>query len=211
MVGDPRWVWGEPGPNDGDWAWIQHCLFHLADGGRATLVLPNGVLYRQGRPGRIRQRIIKAGLLDAVIALPPGLFHSTSIPTSLLVFAKGRRTANGEPAPTLMLDTRNSPLGREGRSTSLPDDLISEVSRIYHEWTAGQTPKSELASVAYFDDLAANDFIIDPARYVMVPRLARDADEVAAERSALLRKLENLNRVSRDADSRLQMILKGLR
>lgn len=70
MSGDPRWVWGEPGPNDKDAAWIQHCLYHLADGGRAVILLPNSVLFEGGRFGRIRQRIIKAGLLDAVIALP---------------------------------------------------------------------------------------------------------------------------------------------
>ena len=33
---DPRWLWGEPGSNDGNVAWIQHCLYHLADGGRPS-------------------------------------------------------------------------------------------------------------------------------------------------------------------------------
>jgi predicted DNA-binding transcriptional regulator AlpA len=70
---DPRWVYGEPGSNDGNTAWIQHCLYHLADGGQAVLVLPNSTLFESGRSGRTRQRIVKAGLLDAVIALPAGL------------------------------------------------------------------------------------------------------------------------------------------
>ena len=78
LTDDPRWVWGEPGPNDGNAAWVQHCLSHLADDGRAVLVLPNGVLFESGRAGRIRQRIVKAGLLDAVLALPPGLFAWTA-------------------------------------------------------------------------------------------------------------------------------------
>ena len=26
LMGDPRWVWGEPGPTDGNAAWIQHCI-----------------------------------------------------------------------------------------------------------------------------------------------------------------------------------------
>jgi predicted DNA-binding transcriptional regulator AlpA len=55
---DPRWVWGEPGTNDGNVAWMQHCLAHLSDDGRAVLVLPNGALFEGGRAGRIRQRII---------------------------------------------------------------------------------------------------------------------------------------------------------
>jgi len=57
---------GRTGTNDKDAAWIQHCLYHLADGGRAVILLPNSVLFEGGRFGRIRQRIYqKLGLLDA--------------------------------------------------------------------------------------------------------------------------------------------------
>ena len=58
--------------------------------GRAVIVLPNAALFEGGRAGRIRQRIVKAGLLDAVFALPPGLFAWTALPCSVLVFTKGR-------------------------------------------------------------------------------------------------------------------------
>jgi type I restriction enzyme M protein len=95
LMGDRRWLWGEPASNDGNAAWIQHCLYHLADRGRAVIVMPSAALFESGRAGRIRQRIIKAGLLDAVIALPPGLFAWTSLPCSVLVFAKGRRNGAG--------------------------------------------------------------------------------------------------------------------
>jgi type I restriction enzyme M protein len=36
---DPRWVFGEPGPGDGNTAWIQHCLAHLNDNGRAVWLI----------------------------------------------------------------------------------------------------------------------------------------------------------------------------
>ena len=209
LAGDPRWVWGEPGSNDADAAWVQHCLFHLADEGRAVLVLPNRMLFAGGRAGRIRQRIVKAGLLDAVVALPPGLFRSTSIPVSLLVFVKGRASVMGKPAPTLMVDTRTSAVSRARSVTSLPDDLVSEVARLYREWSAGKAPDSDLGAVAHFEDLAANEFVIDPARYASVPRLAWNADEATADRKALISQLERLTRASRDAVDRLKMILKG--
>ena len=211
LAGDPRWVWGKPGASDADAAWIQHCLFHLADNGRAVLVLPNRILFVGGRAGRVRQRIVEAGLLDAVVALPPGLFHSTSVASSLLVFVKGRASVNGGPASTLMIDTRNSTLNRARPAKSLPADLIGEVAELYHEWAAGTSPDSDLGAVAYFDDLDANDFVIDPARYVPVPRTAWDADEAAADRTVLIGQLEALTRASRAADDHLTAILGGRR
>ncbi len=209
MAGDPRWAWGEPGPKDAEAAWIQHCLFHLADNGRAVLVLPNRILFTGGRAGRIRQRIVMDGLLDAVVALPPGMFHSTAIPSALLVFVKGRTGVKGKPAPTLMLDLRNSALNRGRHTRSLPAELIGEVAQIYREWTAGTLPDTDLGAVAHLDDLAANDFVIDPSRYAPVPRSAWNAEEAATDRAGLIGQLDTLTRASRHADDHLKMILKG--
>jgi len=209
MNGDPRWVWGEPGPNDVSAAWIQHCLYHLAESGRAVVVLPNAALFEGGRAGRIRQRIIKAGLLDAVVALPPGLFAWTNLPCAVLVFVKGRGSADGKPAPTLMVDIRDPAEGRTAHPAhpALGDALIGEVTRICRGWAAGEEPTSENAAVAHFDDLAANDFVIDPARYVSVPYPAPDLEEAVQKRAALLDHLDRLTQASRDADDQLRAIL----
>ncbi len=208
---DPRWVWGEPGTNDGNAAWIQHSLSHLADNGRAVIVLPSGVLFESGRSGRIRQRIIKAGLLDAVLALPPGLFAWTGLPCAVLVFTKGRPTVAGKPAATLMVDISQSGVGRTSRSTTLSDDLIDEVARIYRDWVEGAEPTEDCAAVATFDELAANDFVIDPGRSTPFPSSPPDLDEAVHERSELLDRLERLSQASRDADDQLQLILEARR
>src|SRR5262249_16731940 len=133
-INDQRWVFGEPGPMDGNAAWIQHCLAHLADEGRAVIALPNSALFESGRAGRIRQRIVKAGLLDAVFALPGGLFAWTPLPCALLVFAKGRRSVNERPAQTLMVDLTDlhEP---QARTTTLSDAVIDDAARLYHRWT----------------------------------------------------------------------------
>jgi type I restriction enzyme M protein len=192
-------------------AWIQHCLYHLADDGRAVIVLANGVLFEGGRSGRIRQRIVKAGLLDAVIALPPGLFAFTSLPCTVLVFAKGRPSFDGKPAPTLMIDIRGSSDGRTARSATLGDELIDEVARVYHAWVAGEEPNTEVAAVAYFEDLVANDFVIDPVRYISLPPSADDVDAAVRQRAELLRRVERLSRASRDADDQLRKMLEARR
>jgi type I restriction-modification system DNA methylase subunit len=207
LMDDPRWVYGEPGPSDGNAAWIQHCIYHLADDGRAVVVLPNGALFEGGRARRIRQRIVKAGLLDAVLALPAGLFPWTPLACSLLVFAKGRPNADGKPAPTLMVDISDATQARGGRSTALSDELIHEVTLIYRDWVAGSEPRSENASVAHLHELAANDFVIDPGRYLSLPHTPPNLGETIRERSALLAQLDLLSQESRKADDHLKAIL----
>lgn len=209
LVGDPRWVWGEPGSNDGNAAWIQHCLYHLAEGGRAVLVLSKSALFEGGRAGRIRQRVVKAGLLDAVIALPPGLFAWTSVPCALLVFTKGRANAVGKPAPTLMVDLSDATEGQGSRSASLPDDVVTEVAQLYRGWLSGEAPEAENAAVATYDDLAANDFVIDPGRYLTLTLAPPDLEQATGRRLALLSHLETLTEASRDADVLLRAILEA--
>jgi len=211
LAGDPRWVWGEPGPNDGNAAWTQHCLSHLAEDGRAVIVLPNGALFEGGRAGRIRQRIVKAGLLDAVLALPPGLFAWTQIPCSVLVFSRGRRDVEGKPAPTLMIDLTESGAAQGSRSTSLDDNLIDEVAELYRAWIDGKQPAMDYAAVASFDDLAINEFVIDPGRYLSLPRTAPDLAAATRTRMELIDRLAALTTASREADAHLQAILEARR
>jgi type I restriction-modification system DNA methylase subunit len=210
LTDDPRWVWGEPGPNDGNAAWVQHCLSHLADDGRAVIVLPNSALFEGGRARRIRQRIVKAGLLDAVLALPPGLFDWTALPCSVLVFTKGRPDVNGKPAPTLMIDLSESTVEHGGRVSTLDRDLIHEVAEVYQCWVKGERPTVEYAAVAAFDDLAGNDFVIDPGRYLSLAHAAPDLKKAIRTRSELSRRLESLTEASRRADKNLQAVLGGL-
>ena len=209
LMGDPRWVWGEPGPNDGNAAWTQHCLSHLADFGRAVIVLPNGALFEGGRAGRIRQRIVKSGLLDAVFTLPPGLFSWTGLPCSVLVFVKGRPSIGGKPAPTLMVDLSESTPEQGGRPATLDDNVIDQVAELYRRWVEGQHPAVHYAAVAGFDTLAANDFVIDPGRYLSLPHAAPDLAKAARARSELAARLETLTQMSRNADATLKALLEA--
>jgi type I restriction enzyme M protein len=42
LMGDPRWVYGDPPQGNANYAWLQHMLYHLKPAGRAGIVLANG-------------------------------------------------------------------------------------------------------------------------------------------------------------------------
>jgi type I restriction enzyme M protein len=84
---DVRSVGGVPPAKNGDFAWIQHMVASMdPDNGRVGVVMPHGVLFRGGAEAKIRQALIEADRLEAVIGLPGNLFYSTSIPACLLIF-----------------------------------------------------------------------------------------------------------------------------
>lgn len=73
-----------------DFAFIQHMLNKLDYFGVCVTLCFPGILFREGEEGKIRRSLIKAGLIRAVIDLPPNLFYGTSISPSLLVLTRSR-------------------------------------------------------------------------------------------------------------------------
>lgn len=65
----------------------------LKDGGRAAMVLPDGILFGEGIKSRIKEKLLTECDLHTVVRLPNGVFNPyTGIKTNLLFFTKGRPT-----------------------------------------------------------------------------------------------------------------------
>lgn len=206
LADDPRWVWGEPGPSDGSAAWIQHCLYYLADGGRAVIVLPAGALFESGRSGRIRQRIVKSGLLDAVISLPAGLFApAASVRSAVMVFSRSTRAHQG----TLMIDLTGAGDKTTRSGVVLDPGVIEQTARTYHNWIGGDAIDSTAAAVAAYDDLVGNEFVLDPGRYQPVLEELPDFDEMADVAAELRALLPDLIERSRAFDERVDLTNDG--
>lgn len=84
---DARWEMGVPSRAESELAWLQHCYFHTAPGGRAVLALPASVAYRKaGR--RIRAELVCRGVLTGVVALPPGTASTHTLPLHLWILRR---------------------------------------------------------------------------------------------------------------------------
>ena len=115
---DVRWRYGKPPVSNANYAWIQHFIHHLAPpnghgGGVAGFVMANGSLSSgTGGEGEIRQRIVEADLVDAIVALPPKLFLTTPVPACLWFLTRdksgGNLLASGRDrtGETLFIDAR---------------------------------------------------------------------------------------------------------
>lgn len=96
MMNEPRFKdYGTLAPKGkADFAFLLEGLSRLDDEGTMTIILPHGVLFRGAREEKIRTELIKHNQLDAVIGLPEKAFHSTDIPTVILVLKKKRANSD---------------------------------------------------------------------------------------------------------------------
>jgi type I restriction enzyme M protein len=141
-----------------DFAFVQHMIHQLADGGTMACVLPHGVLFRGGAEGHIREYLIKEkNYLDAVIGLPSNIFYGTGIPTCILVLKKKRPDAGS----ILFIDASQHFEKVKTQNVLRPED-IDKIIKTYKTRTA----EDKYSYVASLGEIAENDYNLNIPRYV---------------------------------------------
>ena len=151
---------GLPPGKSGDYAWVQHMIKSMAPAtGRMAVVLPHGALFRMGKEGAIRQKILQMDLLEAVIGLGPNLFYGTGLAACILVFRQ--RKKRDRKNKVLILDA-----SKEFKTGRAQNELLPEhVARI-HGWYREYKDVAGVARVVTLAEIAANDHNLNIPRYV---------------------------------------------
>lgn len=151
---------GMPPAKNGDYAWVQHMIRSMAPKtGRMAVVLPHGALFRMGKEGKIRQKILGMDLLEVVIGLGPNLFYGTGLAACILVFRWQK--SEDRKHKVLILDA-----SKEFKTGRAQNELLSEhVERIYG-WYRDFKDVEGISRVATLDEIASNDYNLNIPRYV---------------------------------------------
>lgn len=85
-----------PGTTKTELLFVELILQLLRVGGRAAVIVPEGVLFGSTRAHReLRRKLVHENQINAVISLPGGVFQPyTGVKTSILLFVKGGSTDN---------------------------------------------------------------------------------------------------------------------
>lgn len=173
LLNDPRWKYGVPPESNANFAWMQHMIHHLSPNGRIGLVLANGSLSSQtGGEGEIRKAIIEADLVEGIVALPSQLFYNTGIPVCLWFLSKNKK----QKGKTLFVDARSYGEMVTRRLRELDDEKdIKDIADIFDEFRNGTLePYPGICAVASTEEIAAQDYVLTPGRYVGI---AEDEEE----------------------------------
>jgi type I restriction enzyme M protein len=101
---------------DTELLFLKWFMDHLANGGRAGVIVPNGVLFGSGKADKkVRELLLTTCDLQAVIALPSGVFKPYSgVGTAIFIFEKGGPTESvwfyELTADGLSLDDKRAPI-----------------------------------------------------------------------------------------------------
>ncbi|MFT3947898.1 MAG: type I restriction-modification system subunit M [Agriterribacter sp.] len=181
-----------------DFAFVQHMIYHLAENGTMTIVLPHGALFRAGAEQHIRRYLIEdKNYLDAVIGLPANIFYGTGIPTCILVLKKCREN----PEDVLFVDASQY-FEKAKNQNMLRGSDIEKIINTYRK----RTEEEKYSRKVLLKEIAENDYNINITKYV---------DTFEAEETidipSISQKLKALNKEMEATDKTIAAFCKELK
>ena len=192
LLDDVRWKYGTPPAGNANYAWIQHMIHHLSPRGKIGLVLANGALSTQSSgEGEIRKRIIEDDLIEGIVAMPTQLFYSVTIPVTLwFITAKG---AKAQPGKTLFIDARNMGHMVDRKHRDFDDEDIKKLAETFEAFQNGTLEEVKgYSAVATIEDIAKQDYILTPGRYVGIEEQEEDDEPFEEKMGRLTGELSGL-------------------
>jgi type I restriction enzyme M protein len=161
-------------------------ILHI--GGRAAVIVPNGVLFGSSRAHKqIRKLLLEKCQMEAVISMPSGVFQPYSgVGTAVLVFTKGGKTENvwfyEMTADGFSLDQKREFIDGKG---DIPDVIEKFKTKA----------ESDKSFIVPFSEIKENEYNLSPQRYkkieyeeveyekpeVIIERVLKEEEEIKKE------------------------------
>jgi len=194
-----RYPYGFTSKQSADWAWIQHMLaMAKKDGGRVGVVIDNGCLFRGGKEGDIRRKVIEADLVECVLLLPEKLFYNTGAPGAILVFRKNKPVERK--GKILFINASNEYIKHPTvrKLNSLSDENIKRIAETYKKFEdiAG------FCKVVNIEEVRSNDYNLNVTLYVMPVEEGEQIDIIKE-----WKELKELEREKQEIASKLEQYI----
>ena len=176
----------------------------LQTGGRAAVIVPDGVLFGSSKAHKaLRKILVEEQKLDAIVSMPSGVFKPyAGVSTAILFFTK---TNSGGTDNVWFYDMQADGFSLDDKRTAQPDK--NDLPDILNRWQAyraggdaeGERARTEQSFLVPKAEIADNDYDLSINRYkevvyeaveydppgVILERLAELEDEIAQGRDEL--------------------------
>ncbi len=203
LVDDIRWKYGLPPAGNANYAWIQHMIHHLAPSGKIGLVLANGALSTQtSGEGEIRKKIIEDDKIEGIIAMPTQLFYSVTIPVTLWFITDNKK----QKGKTLFIDAKNMGYRVDRKHRDLDDEkdikLLADTFQAFQNGTLEE--KKGFCAIATIEDIAKQDYILTPGRYVGIEEKEDDGEPFEEKMTRLTSELSDMFAKSHELEEEIR-------
>ena len=127
--------------------------------GKMATVMPHGVLFRGGQEKDIRQGLIEADLIEAVIGLAPGLFYGTGIPACILVINKKKPESLGG---KILIINADAECGEGKAQNYLRPEDVEKIAHVYQN----QEQEPKYSRIVPADEIAVQECNLNIRWYV---------------------------------------------
>lgn len=208
---DVRWKYGIPPSGNANYAWISHMISKLSPKGIAGFVMANGSMATSiKQEAEIRKNIVEEGLVDCIVALPPQLFYTVSIPVCLWFVTRNKENRKNK---ILFIDAKKMGAMVTRKHRELSDLEITRIYETYHLWRDGRDEYQDVKGFcksANHDEVESNSYILTPGRYVGI--VSEDEDSVTFDEKILelTESLAEMFSKSHDLEHEIREQLKGI-
>jgi type I restriction enzyme M protein len=217
LAGDPRFPFGLPRGDNGNYLWIQQFYSALNDSGRAGFVMANSAGDAGHSERDIRRQLIETGAVGVIVAIGTNFFYTVTLPVTLWFLDKTKLGTEREDT-VLFIDARHlyRQIDRAHRDF-LPEqiELLANIVRLYRGEDVETTDGSEtllkecfpdhryvdipgLCRVATRDDIEAEGWSLSPGRYTGTAAVDDDGEDFAEKLAGLY---DEFIRLSDEADA----------
>lgn len=156
----------------------------LKKGGRAAVIVPDGVLFGSSKAHKqIRKEIVDNNKLEAVISMPSGVFKPyAGVSTAILVFTK---TGAGGTDNVWFYDMKADGYSLDDKRQEVPENDIPNIVARFDNLAAEQDRKrTEQSFFVSLDEIVNNDYDLSINKYkeIVYERIEYDPTDVIMDR-----------------------------
>jgi type I restriction enzyme M protein len=184
-------------------------LHHTSPNGIVGLVLANGSLSSTtSGEGAIREELIKADLVEAIVALPSQLFANTQIPACIWILNRNKV----QKGKTLFIDAREVGHMLDRKQRAFDDADTKAIAEKFHAFKTN-SEYEDIAGEYYAattEEIVKQDYILTPGRYVGVAEEKDDGVPFAEKMATLTATLSEQFDKSTRLENEIKKNLLGL-
>jgi type I restriction enzyme M protein len=185
-----------------DWAWIEHMIASsIKENGRVGVVFDNGSLFRGGKEGIARSKVLKADLVECVILLPEKLFYNTGAPGAIVIFRKNKPQERRNKVLFINASNECEQHPDVRKLNTLGDDNIRRIAEVYKTFSE----KNGFSGIVSTNTIHEKGNNLNVTMFV-----ATDEEQEEIDVSKIYADLKELEKQQQESIARLEEYLKEI-
>jgi type I restriction enzyme M protein len=212
IAGDNRFAFGLPLTQKGDvtnanYLWAQIFATALSERGRAGFVMANSASDANRAEKEIRKKLIEDDLVDVMISVGSNMFLNVTLSCTLWFFDKGKRNTERKDK-VLFINAQDIYTPVDRAHNTWTDVQIEEIAGIVRRYR-GEVGYGEYqdikgrCKVATLEEIKANDYSLNPGRYVEIAEKEEDDVDFEARMKELMSEFKKLTAEAHELEDKI--------